>query len=186
LRNPLVITAGVVNGPYTDALPAARSPGNATITLDWKSTQPIIDNVACPSCNGWDFDLAVKLPSGIYIDPHFNPGTLVAAPYVKSPRDSYHDLEPVETIVIGSAAANGVYKVFVDNWPSGGSEYNDSWTNSLASVQMFNGAASIIGAFYAAPPATCGLYEYWYLGDLTKAGTAYTWTSVNKCINARP
>lgn len=186
LRNPFTITAGKVNGPYTDALPVARSTGDATITLDWKSTQPIIDTTGCASaCNGWEFDLAVKLPSGGYIDPHFSPGDLATAPYVKSPRDSYNDLEPIETIVIGGSAANGVYKVFVDNWPSGGSEYNDSWTNSLASVQVFNGATSI-GTFYAAPPATCDLYEYWYLGNLTKSGTAYTWTGVNACSNVKP
>ena len=69
--------------------------------------------------------------------------------------DGFEPTEPIETIVIGSAAANGVYKVFVDNYGilDTSSYWNDSWTNSLASVQMYNGAASI-GTFYPAPPAS--------------------------------
>lgn len=186
VRTPLAIGASVVNGPTTDALPMARATGNATITLDWKTGQPSTDAIGCSgTCNGWEFDLAVKLPSGSYIDPANTPGDLLTAPYVKAPRDSWDDLEPVETLVIASAAANGVYKVVVDNWPTGTTQYNDSWTNSLASVQLYNGAAAL-GNFYPTPPATCGLNRYWYVGNLTKTGTAYTWTNVNTCSNVKP
>lgn len=185
----LAITASLVNGPFTDALPLARATGDATVTLDWKNTQPIEDTTGCTStCNGWEFDLWVKLPNGTYIDPYFNPGDLLTSPYVKSGRDSLSDQEPTESIVISSRAANGVYKVVVDNWPTGEGIFNDSWTNSLASVQMYNGATSI-GTFYPIPPATspaCGLLEYWYVGDLTKNGNTYTWTNKNTCSNASP
>ncbi len=197
LRN-INILANVVNGPYTDALPATRPTGNATITLDWKTGQPIKLIPACPSsCNGWEFDLYVKSPSDHYFGPN-DPGILTSAPYIKYPRDSIvfinddeiEPTEPTETIVIGSYAANGTYKVFVDNYgkvfvDSFGVDYwNNSWTDSLASVQMYNGAASI-GTFYPAPPA-CGLNRYWYVGNLNKNGTSYTWTNVNTCSNTMP
>lgn len=186
LRKNVTLTTGLVAGPFTDALPAARAAGNATITLDWKNTQPIVDTTGCTStCNGWDFDLFVKLPSGTYIDPYLNPGDLITAPYVRSGRDSASDLEPTETIVIGNLAANGIYRVFAENWATGGTGFNDSWTGSLASVQAYNGAASV-GTFYPAPPATCGLNRYWHVGNLTKNGTAYTWNNVNTCSNVKP
>ena len=118
LRN-LSTVLGIVVGPSTDALPQARATGNATVTLDWKNIHPITDTPGCiDACNGWDFDLAVKLPSGVYVDPFFNPGDLNAAPFVKNPRDSVNDSKPLETTVIGSAAANGVYRVVIDRWYS--------------------------------------------------------------------
>ncbi len=187
LKYPINILANWANGPYTDALPASRPTGNATITLDWKTTQPIEDTTGCTGspCNGWEFDLYVKTPSGAYIDPYFNPGDLYTAPYVKNPRDSLNDQESAETVVIGSSAANGTYYVFADNWPTGGSNWNDSWTSSLASVQMFNGATPI-GSFYAAPPSTCLLNRFWYVGRLIKNGTVYTWQTQNTCSNTAP
>lgn len=178
---------GVVVGPFTDALPTARPTGNATVTLDWKTIQPVIDTPGCiDTCNGWDFDLLLKLPAGSYIDPFSSTGDLIAAPFVKNPRDSFNDLEPVETVVIGAAAANGVYRVVIDRWYSPtGNIFNPSWTGSQASVQIYNGATPI-GVFYAAPPATCATNEYWHVGNLTKSGTAYTWANVNTCTNVKP
>lgn len=185
LRSGINIAASVVNGPYTDALPAARATGNATITLDWKTTHPSIDTTGCTgACNGWEFDFYVKLPSGSYVY-WYNPGDLGTAPYVFYPRDSINDSEPLETIVIGSQATNGVYRVFAENYWTGRSYFNDSWANSLASVQMYNGAVAI-GTFYPTPPATCGTNRYWYVGDLTKNGTSYTWTNKNTCSNTKP
>ena len=185
-----IATVGsLVVGPFTDALPKARPTGNATVTLDWKNIQPIDDTPGCiDACNGWDFDLLVKLPTtGFYIDPFSNTGDLVTAPFVKNPRDSYVDSEPVETVVIGAAASNGVYRVVIDRWYSPtGFSYNPSWTGSQASVQLYNGATPI-GLFYGAPPASCTpATEYWYVGNLTKTGTSYTWTNVNACTNVKP
>lgn len=184
LRNPLTIAANVVSGPYTDALAIARPTGNATITLDWKNFQPVEDVPGCTSaCNGWELDLYVKTPAGQYIG--YGLGDLLTAPFVKSGRDSLNDSEPTESVVIGSGAANGVYKVFADNYMTGETYFNDSWTGSLASVQMYNGAAPL-GMFYPAPPTTCGTNQYWYVGDLTKTGATYTWTPKNTCSNTAP
>jgi hypothetical protein len=185
LRTGISIGASLVNGPATDAFAAARPVGNATVTLDWKRTQPIQDTTGCTNaCNGSDFDLYVKTPAGAYIG-YGNSGDLRTTPFVKWPRDALDDLEPLETIVIGSAAPNGTYKVFVDNWATGGTSFSGTYTGSGASVQAYNGAGPI-GTFYAAPPATCGVNEYWYVGDLVKSGTNYTWTNRNTCSNTVP
>ena len=133
LRTGIPILAGLVAGPYTDALPQARAAGNATITVDWKTLQPIQDTAGCiDACNGVELDLLVKLPSGTYIDPFSNTGSLLSAPFVKNPRDSFDDLQPLETIVIASAAANGLYRVVVDKFPFSATLFNPSWTNSQA------------------------------------------------------
>ena len=186
LRN-ISLAASLVNGPVTDALPQARAAGNVTITVDWKNSQPIVDaGAGCgDGCNGWEFDLVVKLPDDSYVDPYFNPGDLVGAPHVINPRDSYNDYEPLETVVIGSAAANGVYKVFLDSPWAGYGQWSSTWTGSGASVQIYSGATAI-GTFYSAPPAACGANEFWYVGDLTKNGSAYTWTGKNTCSNTKP
>ena len=113
------------------------------------------------------------------------PGDLVGAPHVINPRDSYNDYEPLETVVIGSAAANGVYKVFLDSPWAGYGQWSSTWTGSGASVQIYSGATAI-GTFYSAPPAACGANEFWYVGDLTKNGSAYTWTGKNTCSNTKP
>jgi subtilisin family serine protease len=183
LRAGLSIIAGIVQGPYTDAFPRARGAGTCTFTLDWKNSQPIYKDTdgLADTQNGWDFDLMIKLPSGSYIYP--SSGDLMGSPYVFSPRDSFYDLEPLETIVIGPSAANGVYKLFVDKY-TWASYFNPSWTNSLASVQMFTGASSVV--FYTGPPSTCGTYEYWYVGDLTKNGNTYTFASKNTCTDTMP
>ena len=185
LRNSIANTAGLVNGPFTDALAAARPTGNATITLDWRRMQPSIDAAFCLDgpCNGNELDLYVKTPDGSYIG--WGNGDLLTSPYVKSARDSWADYEPIETVVIAAAAPNGIYRVFVDNYYTGSTYFSDSYTGSLASVQMYNGGASL-GPFYGAPPATCGTNEYWNVGYLTKSGTAYTWTNVNTCGNTAP
>ncbi len=185
VRNGMAITAGRVAGPYTDALPLAQAAGTATVTLDWKTTQPIKDTTSCTSaCNGWELDLWVKLPSGVYVGWD-NPGDLRAAPFVLYPRDSQRDQEPVETILLSGLAANGVYKVVAQNPWAGAANWNDAWTHSQASVQMYNGAAAL-GTFYPTPPATCGVKPYWHVGNLTKTGATYTWVSVNVCSNTRP
>ncbi len=179
---------GVVVGPFTDALPKARATGNATVTVDWKNIQPIDDTPGCvDTCNGWDFDLLLKLPNLTYVDPFSTPGDLIAAPFVKNPRDSFNDFEPVETLVISSAAANGVYRVVIDRWYSPTETiFNPSWTGSQASVQIYNGATPI-GTFYGVPPASCTTAtRYWHVASLTKSGTAYTWANVNTCTNVRP
>jgi subtilisin family serine protease len=180
------ISLASVAGPFTEALPKARPTGNATITLDWATLQPITDTPGCvDACNGIELDLLVKLPSGVYIDPYGNTGDLLTAPFVKHPRDSFADLEPLETIVIGSSAVNGVYRVVVDKFPFDATLFDPSWTGSGASVQLYNGATSI-GTFYANPPATCGTLRFWHVGNLTKSGTAYTWANVNTCTDILP
>jgi hypothetical protein len=148
------------------------------------------------TCNGWELDLMVKLPenlypSGFYVSPYCEndtctTGDLLAEPYVKSPRDSITktDLVPVETIVIDSSAADGIYKVIVDKWFYEDSSWNPSWVGSLASVQKYNGANS--NGTYTPEYSTCGTKKYWYVGNLTKTGTSYKWTSVNTCSNSIP
>ena len=186
LRRGINIASGQVAGPTTDALPRARTTGNATITIDWKTTEPITDTPGCTdSCNGWDFDLVVKLPNGSYVKPFGNRGSLSASPFVHIPRDSYDDLRPLETAVVGSQAANGTYRVFVDKWVGTvSSGYNPSWGGSEASAQLYNGTVSIGGL--KAPPSTCGTSRYWYVGDLAKNGSSYTWTNRNFCTNSAP
>jgi hypothetical protein len=174
-----------VAGPYTDAHPLARPAGFATVTVDWLTSQPVNDTPGCiNACNGWDFDLSVKLPSQDYIGLS-NPGDLATAPFVRYARDSAVDFEPLETIVIGRSAANGVYRVFVNNFWSGAFDmFNPSWTGSLASVQIYRGASSFQN--YAIHPTNCGVYAFWHVGNLTKSGSTYTWTNVNTCSNVQP
>ena len=183
LRNNITITAGLVSGPFPDALAASRPTGNATVTLDWRRIQPIIDVTGCTAgpCNGHDLDLYVKTPSGQYIG--IGAGDLLTTPFVKSGRDSWQDFEPLESVVIASAAPNGIYRVFVDNWLVGTNLGSDTYAGSGASVQMYNGATPI-GAFYTATP--CTTQEFWNVGFLTKNGTAYTWTNVNTCSSTPP
>jgi hypothetical protein len=182
MRN-VTIASGLMAGPYTDAKPRARGAGYANITLDWWTTQPNSDTTGCiGTCNGWDLDLFVRLPSGSYIYWGSN-GDLMTSPYVFYPRDSLEDLEPVETIVIGPSAANGVYKVFVDKFPYS-SNFNPSWANSRASLQVFN--AATLFQNYQSFPGTCGTLRYWHVGNLTKSGNTYTWTGVNTCSNTSP
>jgi hypothetical protein len=91
-------------------------------------------------------------------------------------------------VIIGSQAANGTYKVIANKWPDpAGTQWNPSWNGSQASVQLYNGPASIGGGLKAVP-STCGTNQYWYVGDLTKSGTSYTWTNKNKnvCTNTQP
>jgi Subtilase family len=186
LRKGISIVSGQVAGPSTDALPQARDTGNATVTIDWKTLQPIFDlnflqgptSSGCvDTCNGWEFDLILKLSDGSCCN------------YVHASRDSSGDilnLDPVETVVLGSEAANGTYKVIANKRPDpAGDEWNPSWNGSQASVQMYNGAASLGGGLKAVP-STCGTNKFWYVGDLTKSGTTYTWTNKNLCTNTEP
>jgi hypothetical protein len=57
---------------------------------------------------------------------------------------------------------------------------------SQASVQMYNGAAPLVGGGLKAVPSTCGTNQFWYVGNLTKSGTSYTWTNKNLCTNTAP
>jgi len=171
LRNGISIVSGQVAGPSTDALPRARPTGYATVTIDWKTGQPRADTEGCvDTCNGWEFDLVVKQPDGDYR------GAL---------RDSINDADPVETVVIGSQAANGTYKVMASKPAPAGSQFNPSWNGSRASVQMYNGAASLGGGLKAVP-STCGTNLVWHVGNLTKSGNSYTWTNKNLCTNTQP
>jgi hypothetical protein len=126
----------------------------------------------------------VKLPSGTYIDPFSNTGDLLAAPFVTIPRDSFDDSEPVETAVIRSTAADGVYRVVVNRFNSA-TTFNPSWIASRASLRVYNGAAPI-GLFYTVPPAACTNQLFWHVGNLTKAGAGYVWANVNLCTNILP
>jgi hypothetical protein len=183
LRYPITITSGIVRGPYMDALPAARTTGYATLLFDWKTSQPANSVTGCTgSCLGWEFDLFVKTPSGSYIG-FGNGGDLLTSPYVKWPRDSVDDLLPMEVAVIAPSAANGTYKVFVDKYPYS-SAFNQNWAGSSASFQAYSGAAGTSsGHFY---DKNCTTYRYWYVGDLAKSGSTYTWTTKNTCTNTRP
>ena len=186
LRTGIAVTAGLVAGPFTDVLPKARAAGDVSVTLDWKTTQPQEDTTGCiDACNGWELDLLVKLPSSTYIDPFSNTGNLSQLPFVKNPRDSFNDSQPMETTVIGGAAANGVYRVVVDKFPLGATLFNPNWTTSQASVQLYNGA-TVLGSFFAAPPASCTTQRFWHVGNLTKTGTSYALSSVNTCTNTKP
>jgi hypothetical protein len=185
LRYPVNISTGVVAGPYIDALPRSRAAGYGTIILDWKRSQPVESATGCTGpCLGWEFDLFVKTPSGGYIG-YSDKGDLMASPYIYYPRDSFDDYLPMETIVIGSSAADGVYKVYVDRFPYAGS-WNLDWTNSQASVVAYKAGIQLSGHYYA-PPSACGsTNRYWYVGDITKSGTTLTWTSLNSCTNTQP
>lgn len=108
-------------------------------------------------------------------------GDLLTSPYVRFARGSYDHLIPMETIVIGSLAANGQYKVFVDKYPYSGL-WNQSWTGAKSSVQACNGSVNTSGHYYS---NSCTTQRYWYVGNLTKSGTSYTWTNVNSCTNTR-
>jgi hypothetical protein len=185
VRKGISIVSGAVAGPSTDALPQARATGNATVTIDWKTLQPIFDlsfpqflgvpSGCADTCNGWEFDLRLK---------HSDTS------YVFASRNSTGDLnklDPVETVVLGSEAANGTYKVIANNKSpdTGGTQWNPSWNGSQASVQMYNGAASLGGGLKAVPP-NCGTNQFWYVGDLTKTGTSYAWENKNVCTNTEP
>jgi subtilisin family serine protease len=193
VRTPITIKSDTVVGPFTDALPKSRATGNLTITLDWKRMQPIYYTPGCvDACIGWEFDLIVKLPSGQYLTPYdYDPcdfgscttGDLSTSPYVKNPRDSISDSEPVETVVIGSSADDGIYSVIVDRWSIQNDSFNPSWKGSGASVQKYKGATT---AGKYTPPSTCDTSEFWYVGDLTKTGKSYTWTNVNTCSDTIP
>jgi thermitase len=200
LRKGISIVNGQVAGASTDALPQARATGNATLTIDWKTWQPGFlgpEPAGCvDTCNGWEFDLRVKLPDSNIVEPPA--GSLTSAPFVYAPRDSsnlirdaqgaFFNSDPVETVIIGSQAANGTYKVIANKPPDlspAGGEWNPSWNGSQASVQMYNGAASLGGGLKAVP-STCGTNQFWYVGDLTKSGTSYTWTNKNICTNTAP
>jgi thermitase len=188
LRMPISIVSGQVNGHFVDAFPQARPPGDATVTIDWKTMEPVLDTPGCSdTCNGWEFDLSVKLPaSATYVGPAGNKGSLTEAPFVASPRNSLSDGQPVESVVIGGQAPEGSYAVVVEKpadaeWVA----MNPSWKRSRASVQLYNGAASV-GGSHKTPPSTCGMEEFWYVGDLTKSGTSYAWTDTGFCTDTRP
>ena len=190
LRNGISIVNGQVAGPSADVMAEFRPPGWATLTIDWKTNQPgeLGDTPGCvDSCNGWEFDLVVRLPDGNYIRPvEGSNGDLATPPFVRSSLNSLSHRQPVEGAIIGEPAANGTYKVIAHKTPDpAGTQWNPSWNGSQASVQMYNGPASLGGGLKAVP-STCGTNQFWYVGDLTKSGTSYTWTNKNICTNTQP
>jgi thermitase len=154
LRNGISIVNGQVAGPFTDAMAEKRPTGWAALTIDWKTNQPgeLGDTPGCvDACNGWEFDLVVKLPDGNYIRPpegrpvEGSEGDLATPPFVRNSVNSLSHRQPVEGAVIGEPAANGTYKVIANKWPDpAGTQWNPSWNGSQASVQMYNGAASLV------------------------------------------
>lgn len=173
-----------VTGPFTDAYPKLRN-GYVTITLDWKNFQPHtkdIKNLCADNCLGWEFDLYIKTPSGVYIYYGY-PGSLNSYPYVYLPRDSFRIYEPLETIVIGPNAENGEYHVFVGRYKS---EYlfTQKWDESKASVQVFVG--DTLRAVFNNPPQNCGSSEYWYVGKVIKSGNEIKWETINRCSDQKP
>ena len=189
MRYPITITAGTLRGPYMDALPKSRSSSDVTILLDWNKIQPVIPATGCTgSCLGWEFDLMVKQPSGSVIN-YDNRGDLLESPYCYYPRDSAGTddagyLIPMETIVVGGSAADGTYKVYVDRYPS--SYWYPTYSGSAASVQVYKGASALSGHFYRPGATACTTQRYWYVGDIVKSGTTYTWTSKNLCQATAP
>ncbi|CAK0740047.1 Peptidase_S8 domain-containing protein [Gammaproteobacteria bacterium] len=183
------VDAGVVNGPYVDALPHARLKGDISISLNWKNFQPSTWS-SCPKyCYGWWLELTVKLPNRKYISDYqgsaVDTGDLTTDPYVMSGVSPGYTMEPVSSIVIAAQASDGEYPVFVDNYPSLGS-FNGSWDNSAAVVRIFNGKTLKATLMV---PANCGKNEYWQVGKLVKSGTSYTWTAVDpvkSCTNILP
>jgi subtilisin family serine protease len=181
MRYPITITLNKVNGPYWDGIVKSRASKNASLVIDWKNSQPVnkVTGQCEGACLGWDFDLFVKAPSGYYY--WGNPGDLLTTPYIFYARDSANDLVPMETTIIGSPAATGIHKVFVDRYPYSGS-FNQTYAGSKIQFQVFNGAAAV--ARYDTCP--CTTQRYWYIGDLTKTATGYTWANKNLCQVAAP
>ncbi len=67
LRKGIRIVDGQVAGPFTDAAPVAWNTGVAAVSIDWKTVQPGLlgDTPGCvDTCNGWEFDLALKRSDG--------------------------------------------------------------------------------------------------------------------------
>jgi hypothetical protein len=182
LMRSIGVVANVVHGPYWDAIVKSRASKNASLVIDWKNSQPVnkVTGQCEGSCLGWEFDLVVKAPSGSYYY-YSNPGDLLTTPYIFYPRDSHNDLVPMETIIIGSPAATGIHKVFVGRYPYSGS-HNQTYAGSKIQFQVFNGAAAV--ARYDTCP--CATQEFWYIGDLTKTATGYTWANKNLCQAVAP
>ena len=126
----------------------------------------------------------MQLPSGEYIYWD-NRGSLDDPPYVGFPRDSWDDTVPMETAVIGSAAEDGTYPVFVTNIFMIGIGGNPSWADSLASVQMYNGDQLLASAEAPLSPS-CDAMPYWYIGNLIKTGSNYSWQPVHSCTDTMP
>jgi subtilisin family serine protease len=191
LRNGISIVDGKVTGPSTDAMPQARDTGNATITIDWKTHHPRTDTDGCrDTCNGWDFNIWVTLPDGDHVT---SPGGhLAVPPFVSAPFSSESGgMNPLETAIIGSQAPDGTYKISAWKWSAPEiADYSPLFKGSQASVQMYNGSARLGGGLKRVP-STCGtdqslFGQWWYVGDLTKDGTSYTWTKQNLCTNTAP
>jgi len=181
LANNVAITTGVLTGPSIQALPMSKGSGDATATLDWKTIQPFKKTDSYSTTpRGWEFDLIVKTPSGAYIG--LGNGDLTSSPYVASGFDSLSLMLPLESVVIGSAAVNGIYHVFAGNLLP--SNFNPSWTGSQAHAQIFSGSTQV--ANFNTPPSNCGTNTIWYIGKLNKSGSSYNWTPVNTCSGLMP
>ncbi len=85
LRSNITISSGLVAGPFLDAFPQARTAGNATITLDWKTSQPVALAPGLAKAKlGWELDLYVKTPDGTYVGGD-NQGDLLPCPMSRCP-----------------------------------------------------------------------------------------------------
>lgn len=178
IRSPLTVLSGVSTGPFTDAMSKNRPTGYFHGTADWKTTQPLSTAAGGPTTTGWDLDLGIRLPSGTLL-PFGPAGDLTATPFVLLPRDSFIDLEPVEAFVIHPSAANGTYRVAVEQ--ASGPSLN--LNASLAQVRFFEASALRLGL--NAPACTPAL-PVWHVANIVKSGTSYTVTSVNACVASFP
>jgi hypothetical protein len=178
MRQPLTVLNGTPSGPLTDAISKSRPTGYFHGTIDWKTAQPLSDSAGANSL-GWDLDLGIRLPGGTLF-PYGPVGDLSAPPFVFLPRDSFNDLEPVESFVIGPSAADGTYKLAVDRFfgPSG-----LTLNQSRAQVQFLDASARVL---FLNAPACAAAKPFWHVANVVKSGTSYTVTSVNACATSFP
>jgi hypothetical protein len=121
----------------------------------------------------------MRLPDGT-VFPFGPAGDLSASPFVRVHRDSFSDLEPVESFVIGPSAANGAYKMAVNRFSS---PVSLTLNESLAQVQLFNAAVRVL---FLNAPACMEEAPVWHVANVVKSGTNYTVTTVNACVASFP
>jgi subtilase family protein/fervidolysin-like protein len=180
LRSPFTVLNGVYTGPFTDAMSKSRAAGNFYAELDWQTVTPLTD-AAGTNTRGFELDFRMMTPVG-QIPPSgfFAPaGDLSGAPFVFISRDSFNDFEPVEGLIIGPSASNGVYKIVVDRTLGPGLNLNASG----AQVRLFDGPTAT--TFLNAPACTPA-NRIWHVADITKSGGSYVTTVMNACRSTLP
>jgi hypothetical protein len=178
IRQPLTVLNGTPTGPLVDAISKSRPTGYFHGTIDWKTAQPSSPSAGANTL-GWDLDLGMRLPDGT-VFPFGPAGDLSAPPFVLLHRDSFLDLEPVESFLIGPSAANGTYKIAIDRVDGPASL---TLNESRAQVQFLNAAARVL--FLNAPACTGG-NPIWHVANVVKSGTSYAVTTVNACVASFP